>query len=97
MKSRKEYIELIRSHAGELKERFGITSLRIFGSVARDEHHVGSDVDLFVSMPPKFYNHMAAVRYLKDLLGCDVDLIQDHRNMRPFFRKQIETDGILVI
>ena len=40
---------------------------------------------------------MAAVRYLKDLLGCDVDLIQDHRNMRPFFRKQIETDGILVI
>ena len=97
MKSRKEYIELIRSHAGELKERFGITSLRIFGSVARDEHHEGSDVDLFVSMPPQFYNHMAAVRYLKDLLGCDVDLIQDHRNMRTFFRKQIETDGILVI
>lgn len=97
MKSKKEYIELIRSHANELKERFGITSLRIFGSVARDEHHEGSDVDLFVSMPPKFYNHVAAVRYLKDLLGCDVDLIQDHQNMRPFFRKQIETDGILVI
>lgn len=97
MKTRKEYIELIKSHAGELKERFGITSLRIFGSVARDEHHEGSDVDLFVSMPPKFYNHAAAARYLEDLLGCNVDLIQDHRNMRPFFRKQIETDGILVI
>ncbi len=97
MKSRKEYIELIRSHASELKERYGITSLRIFGSVARDEHHEGSDVDLFVSMPPKFYNHAAAAHYLEELLGCNVDLIQDHRNIRPFFRKQIETDGIPVI
>ena len=97
MKSQSEYIDIIRSHAKELQERFGITSLRIFGSVARNEHHEGSDVDLFAVMPPKFYNHVAATRYLKELLGCDVDLIQEHRNMRPFFRKQIETDGIRVI
>ena len=97
MKSRSEYIELIRSHANDLRDRFGITSLRIFGSVARDEHHEGSDVDLFAVMPPKFYNHVAAAHYLEELLGCDVDLIQEHRNMRPFFRKQIETDGIRVI
>ena len=97
MKSRGEYIDIIRSHADELQKRFGITSLRIFGSVARDEHHEGSDVDLFATMPPKFYNHAAAARYLEDLLGCSVDLIQEHRNMRPFFRKQIETDGIRII
>ncbi|MBR6031473.1 MAG: nucleotidyltransferase family protein [Bacteroidaceae bacterium] len=97
MKSRGEYIDIISSHADELQKRFGITSLRIFGSVARDEHHEGSDVDLFATMPPKFYNHAAAARYLEDLLGCSVDLIQEHRNMRPFFRKQIETDGIRII
>ena len=97
MKSKGEYIELLRNHASELKERFGITSLRIFGSVARDEHHEGSDVDLFAVMPPKFYNHVAAAQYLEDLLGCDVDLIQEHRHMRPFFRKQIEADGIRII
>ena len=97
MKSRSEYIELIRSHADDLRDRFGITSLRIFGSVARDEHHEGSDVDLFAVMPPKFYNHVAAAHYLEELLGCNVDLIQEHHNMRPFFRKQIETEGIRVI
>lgn len=97
MKSQSEYIDIIRSHAKELQERFGITSLRIFGSVARNEHHEGSDVDLFAVMPPKFYNHAAAARYLKELLGCNVDLVQEHRNMRPFFRKQIEADGIRVI
>ena len=97
MRTRKEYVDIIRSHAEELQLRFGITSMLLFGSVARNEHHEGSDVDLFVTMPPKFMNHIAASQYLKELLGCDVDLIQEHRHMRPFFRKQIERDGIIVI
>ncbi|MBQ8051776.1 MAG: nucleotidyltransferase family protein [Bacteroidaceae bacterium] len=94
MRTRSEYIKTIRSHAAELQQRFGITSMRLFGSVARNEHREGSDVDLFVTMPAKFYNHVAAVQYLENLLGCGVDLVQDHRNMRPFFRKQIERDGV---
>lgn len=94
MKSRSEYIELIRSHADELQNRFGITSLRMFGSVARDEHHEGSDVDLFAVMPPKFYNYAAAADYLETILGTSVDLIRKHSNMRPFFLNQINKDGI---
>lgn len=97
MKTRGEYIALIKGHAEELQQRFGITSLCLFGSVARNEHHEGSDVDIFVTMPPKFYDHVAAAMYLEELLGCEVDLVQEHRNLRPFFRKQIETDGIAVI
>ena len=56
MKTREEYIALIASHAGELQNTFGITSLRLFGSVARNEHHKGSDVDVYVKMPPKFFS-----------------------------------------
>ena len=97
MKTRNEFINLIRSHADELKNKFGITSMSLFGSVARDEHQEGSDVDIFVVMPPKFYNHVAAALYLEELLGCNVDLIQEHRNIRPFFKQQIERDGIRVI
>lgn len=94
MRTSQEYIALIRQHQAELQERFGITSMRLFGSVARGEQHEGSDVDLFVTMPPKFYNHILAAQYLEELLGCSVDLIQDHKNLRPFFREQIERDGI---
>ncbi len=97
MRTRKEYMDIIRSHADELQSRFGITSMMLFGSVARNEHHEGSDVDLFVTMPPKFMNHIAAAQYLKELLGSDVDLIQEHNYMRSFFRKQIEKDGIIII
>lgn len=97
MKTKSEYINIIKGHAEELQNRFGITSMLLFGSVARDEQREDSDVDLFVTMPPKFYNHVAAALFLEELLGCSVDLVQDHRNLRPFFRKQIESDGIPVL
>ncbi len=31
---------------------------------------------------------------LRSRFGCDVDLIANHRHIRPFFKKQIEQDGI---
>ena len=51
MKTTKEYISLIESHAEELRSLFGIRSLRIFGSVSRNEQKEGSDVDVRV-LPP---------------------------------------------
>lgn len=94
MKTSKDYIELIAAHAEELRTKYGITSMRLFGSVARNEHHEGSDIDIFVTMPPKFFNYIQAAQYLEELLGCPVDLISDHKNLRPFFKEQIERDGI---
>lgn len=97
MKSQQEYIEIIKEHLPELQSRFGITSMRLFGSVARGGHHEGSDIDLFVNMPPNFYNYVEAAQYLEDLLGCSVDLIRDHSHLRPFFRQQIKQYGIDIL
>ena len=94
MNTSQTYIDIIRQHQQELQERFGITSMRLFGSVARGEQHEGSDIDLFVTMPPKLYNYIEAAQYLEELLGCSVDLIRDHQHLRPFFRQQIERNGI---
>lgn len=96
-RSRNEYISILRSHAGQLQSQFGITSMQLFGSVARNEHHEGSDVDLFVTMPPKCYNYIAAAQYLEDILGCSVDLIRNDQSVRAFFRKQIEEDGVNIL
>ena len=97
MNTSEAYIDIIRAHQPELQERFGITSMRLFGSVARGDHHEGSDIDIFVSMPPKFFNYIEAAQYLEDVLGCKVDLICNHSNIRPFFRQQIEQDGIDIL
>lgn len=68
--------------------------MRMFGSVAREEHNDESDIDLFVVMPAKAYTLCAAADYLEELLGKPVDLIRRHSNMRPFFIQQIQKYGI---
>lgn len=97
MKTSQEYIEILKEHLPELQARFGITSMCLFGSVARGDHHEGSDIDLFVTMPPKFHNFIRAAEYLEEVLECHVDLIQDHPFIRSFLRKQIEQDGIDIL
>ena len=97
MKTREEYIALITSHAEELQNTFGITSLRLFGSVARNQHHDGSDVDIYVEMPPKFFLVVRLKAYLEELLDSPVDIIRKHQHLNPFLLKEVERDGIEVI
>lgn len=96
MRTRQDYIDIIRSHSSELRDRFGVQSMTLFGSVARNEHHEGSDIDVFVDMPPKFLVACATADYLEDLLGCKVDLVRNHKHLSTFFLNQIKRDGIVV-
>lgn len=97
MKTTKEYISLISSKTEELKRDFGIRSLRIFGSVSRNEQHEGSDVDVCVDMEPKAYMVARLKRFLEDLLQCSVDVIRLHKHINPYLLDEIEKEGIYVI
>ena len=97
MKTTKEYISLISSKTEELKRDFGIRSLRIFGSVSRNEQHEGSDVDVCVDMAPKVYMVVRLKRFLEDLLQCSVDVIRLHKHINPYLLDEIEKEGSYVI
>ena len=97
MKTTKEYISLISSKAEELKRDFGIRSLRIFGSVSRNEQHEGCDVDVCVEMEPKVYMVVRLKRFLEDLLQCSVDVIRLHKHINPYLLDEIDREGIYVI
>lgn len=97
MKSRKEYIDLISSHSAELRSKYGLRSLRLFGSVSREEQHEGSDVDVCVEMEPKIFLVSSLKRFLESLLGCPVDVVRIHQHINPYLLQQIEKDGIYII
>ena len=97
MKTTKEYISLISSKTEELKRDFGIRSLRIFGSVSRNEQHEGSDVDVCVDMEPKAYMVVRLKRFLEDLLQCSVDVIRLHKHINPYLLDEIDREGIYAI
>lgn len=96
MGTRNEYIEMIRAYADVLKKDFGVCSLRLFGSVARNEQTPESDVDVCVVMKPNMFLRIRLKHYLEELLGCDVDVVREHKNMNETLKLEIERDGIEV-
>ena len=96
MKRPDEYILLLQNHSDELRQEFGVSSLRIFGSVARGEQHEGSDVDICVEMQPKIFLLIALKDKLEQLLGCSVDVVRKHRNMNPLLEEEINRSSVYV-
>ena len=69
-------IKILKQKNAEMAKQFGVKSLLLFGSVARDEATSISDVDLLVEFnrPVGYFGLFALQDYLEKLLGCPVDL-----------------------
>ncbi len=89
---REEALSILAAHRRELRELFGVKSLRLFGSVARDEASEQSDVDIVVDFDetPSLFGFLRLQGYLRDLLGTKVDLVTEtglRERARPFVEK----------
>ncbi len=93
---RDEAINILKQQA-QLLKNFGVETLSIFGSVARDEAHPASDIDILVefSEPPTFDRYMDLKFYLEDRLGQTVDLVS-HKMLKPQIRRTVEKEAIRV-
>jgi hypothetical protein len=91
---RSEAIDFLRAHRDELR-RLGISSLLVFGSVARDQARPDSDVDLIAEFDrPIGYLGLARVQHeLEKLLGCGVDLATPGM-IRKEFRDRIYAEAV---
>jgi len=68
-------IDLVQSHQQELR-KLGVNALNLFGSVARDQANLQSDVDILVELDESvgFFEFFQIKHYLEDLFQCPVDL-----------------------
>lgn len=75
--------------------RHGATSVRVFGSVARDEATPTSDVDLLVKLDPgrTLLDHAALLVELQRLLGKDVDVVTVE-GLRERLRERITREAV---
>ncbi len=88
--TKEQVIQILGGHLAEIRRQFAVRRLSLFGSVARNEAGLGSDVDLLVVFEgkPTFDVFMDLKFYLEDLLGGTVDLVTD-KAMRPQVRQAI--------
>ncbi len=90
-------LQTLKQKNTELTKQFGVKSLLLFGSVARNEATPGSDVDLLVEFnrPVGYFGLFALQDYLEKLLGCPVDLGTPD-SLKPYIKERIMGELIRV-
>jgi predicted nucleotidyltransferase len=83
-------LQILKQKNAEMERQFGVKSLLLFGSVARDEATPTSDVDLLVEFnrPVGYFGLFALQDYLEKLLGCSVDLGTPD-SLKPYIRERL--------
>ena len=96
--NRTQTVAKLQSYADAIKA-LGATSLFLFGSTARNENNLNSDLDLFVDYDPNGkFNALDLVDIkllLEDSLGLAVD-VTTRDSLHPMLRDDIEKSAVRV-
>jgi len=81
----------------EIAAKHGARNVRVFGSVARGEARLDSDVDLLVDMDPgrTLFDMGGLVMELRDLLGLRVDVVTE-RGLKARIRDRVLKEAELL-
>jgi len=89
--------EILKKHEEELKEKYGIKEIGIFGSYLRGEAKEESDLDILVEFekPIGFFKFLELEEYLSNLIGIKVDLVSK-KALKPHIGKYILKEVVIV-
>jgi predicted nucleotidyltransferase len=92
MLSQQDILNYLAQHKKEFQSKYNIEKIGLFGSYARNEANDESDIDIFVTMPPKMFQLIALKQQIEDDLKKSVDILREHKQMKPFLLKMIHKD-----
>jgi predicted nucleotidyltransferase len=89
--------EILARNRGELRRRFKVKDIGVFGSYVRGEQKKKSDVDVLVEFeePVGFFEFIALEDYLAGLLGVKVDLVS-RKALKPRIGERILKEVVRV-
>jgi uncharacterized protein len=89
-----EQIKHNRKSILRLAKRYGITKMKVFGSVARGEDNPDSDIDFLVEMEPgrSLFDLGGLLMDLEKLLGCKVDLLTE-KSLHWYIRENVLSEA----
>lgn len=90
-------LKILKEHERELKEKYGVKSLGIFGSYVKGEQKQTSDLDVLVEFekPVDFFEFLELEEYLEKLLGVKVDLVLK-KTLKPGIAKTVLKEVVYV-
>ena len=94
---REMILQSLRRYKSLLENKYGVSKLGVFGSVARGDIKETSDVDVVIEIRNADPFVLLDIKEeLTKLLGCKVDLIRLRENMNRFLKKRIKKEAIYV-
>lgn len=95
MRTKAEYLALLKQFKEHATEKYGILRIGIFGSVARDEQTDNSDLDVCIDVKNPDAFMLADIRdELEKLCHCRIDLLRLRTGLSSLLIQNIEKDGI---
>lgn len=97
MKTLKEIKEILTKHKDELKEKYNLKEIGIFGSFVRGEQNRKSDIDILVEFndAPDIFLLIDLEDHLRKLLHKKVDLVRKSA-IRVELREDISKEEVLI-
>lgn len=97
MKTSADIIRIFRDYFNDRAKGYGIRSMALFGSVARNEQTDGSDIDIMYEGEPNLFQRCQIKEELEAIFGIPVDLVRMRKSLQgSLFLKQIKKDLIYV-
>ena len=88
-----DILQQLKQHQVDFQERYGVTRIGIFGSVARGEATSNSDIDIVVHMTPDLLQRVRLKTELESLFGRSVDVIRYRPSMNPYLKSRIDQEA----
>jgi len=90
--TKKEILNYLSNHKKEFQKEYEVEEIGLFGSYARDEANADSDIDIFVQMKPDLFKLVELKQQIEEDLQKKVDIIRNHKHIKPFLLKMIQKD-----
>jgi predicted nucleotidyltransferase len=90
-----DIIQTLRLFKKENQNTYGIRSIGIFGSAARDSLVEQSDIDVVVELEdPDLFNLIGIKQDLEERFHCTVDVIRYRNGMNRFLKHRIDQEAV---
>jgi predicted nucleotidyltransferase len=95
--SRKEILNKLNIFKAGNEKQYGMISLGLFGSVARNTSDETSDVDVVVKLKKQdLFNIIGIKQDLEEILNTSVDVISYREKMNDFLKSRIDKEAVYV-
>ncbi len=99
MYTQKQIIDFISENRTFLSKNFHVSKIGLFGSYARNEQTMKSDIDLIIDFEKNtddlFDLKIGIKKFFKENLNIAVDICRE-KYIKPSFKKRIEYEAIFI-